>query len=89
MQSSTRFAPIAAPICCPECAVYPEHFLNDAQTERRRQGNLLVIFGEPDIDMLDDDDDTIRVRTNGVDVLHPPADLTSDWFSIRPRSDPY
>ena len=34
------------------------------------KGNLFVIFGEPDIDILDDDDQ-IRVRVNGVDVFHP------------------
>ena len=35
------------------------------------KGNLFVIFGEPDIDILEDGDDTIRVRINGVDVFHP------------------
>ena len=35
------------------------------------KGNLFVIFGEPDIDILEDDGDTIRVRINGVDVFHP------------------
>ena len=34
-------------------------------------GNLFVIFGEPDIDVLDCDDGQIRVRVNGVDVFHP------------------
>ena len=34
-------------------------------------GNLFVIFGEPDIDILEADDDRIRVRVNGVDVFHP------------------
>ena len=35
------------------------------------KGNLFVIFGEPDIDILEEGDDTIRVRINGVDVFHP------------------
>ena len=41
------------------------------------KGNLFVIFGEPDIDILDasgDDEATagqIKVRVNGVDVFHP------------------
>ncbi len=35
------------------------------------KGNLFVIFGEPDIDILDDGDENIRVRINGVDVFHP------------------
>ena len=34
-------------------------------------GNLFVIFGEPDIDVLDADDGRIQVRVNGVDVFHP------------------
>ncbi len=35
------------------------------------KGNLFVIFGEPDIDILDADDDQVQVRVNGVDVFHP------------------
>ena len=35
------------------------------------KGNLFVIFGEPDIDILDAEDDQIQVRVNGVDVFHP------------------
>ncbi len=35
------------------------------------KGNLFVIFGEPDIDILDAQDGQIRVKVNGVDVFHP------------------
>jgi adenine-specific DNA-methyltransferase len=35
------------------------------------KGNLFVIFGEPDIDILDGADGKIRVKVNGVDVFHP------------------
>ncbi len=35
------------------------------------KGNLFVIFGEPDIDILDTDDGQIKVKINGVDVFHP------------------
>ena len=35
------------------------------------KGNLFVIFGEPDIDILEADTDQLRVRINGVDVFHP------------------
>ena len=35
------------------------------------KGNLFVIFGEPDIEILEADDDHIQVRINGVDVFHP------------------
>ena len=52
------------------------------------KGNLFVIVGEPDIDTLEDGDDTIRVRINGVDVFHPNtgevrsdgADGIACWF---------
>ncbi len=35
------------------------------------KGNLFVIFGEPDIDILDAGDGKIQVKVNGVDVFHP------------------
>ena len=34
-------------------------------------GNLFVVFGEPDIDVLDCGDGQVQVRVNGVDVFHP------------------
>ena len=34
-------------------------------------GNLFVIFGEPDIDILDAENGQILVKVNGVDVFHP------------------
>ena len=54
-------------------------------------GNLFVIFGEPDIDILPDGggaDGRIRVKVNGVDVFHPnTGEIRSDgpegiacWF---------
>ena len=42
-----------------------------ADLKNTGKGNLFVIFGEPDIDLLDAADDQIRVRVNGVDVFHP------------------
>jgi adenine-specific DNA-methyltransferase len=52
------------------------------------KGNLFVIFGEPDIDILDADDGRILVKINGVDVFDPSTgDIRSDgaegiacWF---------
>ena len=52
------------------------------------QGNLFVIFGEPDIDILDADNGQIQVKINGVDVFHPnTGEIRSDnadgiacWF---------
>lgn len=35
------------------------------------KGNLFVIFGEPDIEILDGADSQIQVKVNGVDVFHP------------------
>jgi len=35
------------------------------------KGNLFVIFGEPDIDIVDAEEGQIRVKVNGVDVFHP------------------
>ena len=35
------------------------------------KGNLFVIFGEPDIDILPTDGGRIKVKINGVDVFHP------------------
>jgi len=35
------------------------------------KGNLFVIFGEPDIAILPEGEDEIRVKVNGVDVFHP------------------
>ena len=52
------------------------------------KGNLFVIFGEPDIDILPADDGKLRVKINGVDVFHPNtgevrsngADGIACWF---------
>ncbi len=56
------------------------------------KGNLFVIFGEPDIELLDAGEDgspgQIRVKVNGVDVFHPNSgEIRSDgadgiacWF---------
>ncbi|ROZ76153.1 site-specific DNA-methyltransferase [Ramlibacter sp. WS9] len=52
------------------------------------KGNLFVIFGEPDIDILNAEDGQVRVKVNGVDVFHPNtgevrsdgADGIACWF---------
>jgi adenine-specific DNA-methyltransferase len=52
------------------------------------KGNLFVIFGEPDIDILDAPGKQIQVKINGVDVFHPNtgevrsdgADGIACWF---------
>jgi adenine-specific DNA-methyltransferase len=35
------------------------------------KGNLFVIFGEPDINVIDAEDGKIQIKINGVDVFHP------------------
>ncbi|KAB2892291.1 MAG: site-specific DNA-methyltransferase [Desulfobulbaceae bacterium] len=35
------------------------------------KGNLFVIFGEPDIDIIEAGNNQIQVKVNGVDVFHP------------------
>jgi len=52
------------------------------------KGNLFVIFGEPDIDLLPQKDGQLRVKVNGVDVFQPNtgevhsdnADGIACWF---------
>ncbi len=52
------------------------------------KGNLFVIFGEPDIDLLPERDGKLRVKVNGVDVFKPQTgEVVSDgpdgiacWF---------
>jgi adenine-specific DNA-methyltransferase len=62
------------------------HMSNDLKNTGK--GNLFVIFGEPDIDILPVEDDKLRVKVNGVDVFHPNtgevrsdgADGIACWF---------
>ena len=52
------------------------------------KGNLFVIFGEPDIDLITETDGQLRVKVNGVDVFKPQtgevisdgADGIACWF---------
>lgn len=52
------------------------------------KGNLFVIFGEPDIDIIESAEEQIQVKINGVDVFHPnTGEIRSDgpegiacWF---------
>ena len=62
------------------------HMADDLKNNGK--GNLFVIFGEPDIDILDAEDGQIQVKVNGVDVFHPntgeirsdSADGIACWF---------
>jgi adenine-specific DNA-methyltransferase len=42
-----------------------------ADLKNTGKGNLFVIFGEPDIDIIPEKNDQYRVKVNGVDVFHP------------------
>ena len=52
------------------------------------KGNLFVIFGEPDITLIPEEEGQVRVKVNGVDVFHPNtgevrsdgADGIACWF---------
>jgi adenine-specific DNA-methyltransferase len=52
------------------------------------KGNLFVIFGEPDIEVLPADEGRVKIKINGVDVFHPNtgevrsdgADGIACWF---------
>jgi adenine-specific DNA-methyltransferase len=52
------------------------------------KGNLFVVFGEPDITLINDKDSKLRVKVNGVDVFKPQtgevisdnADGIACWF---------
>jgi adenine-specific DNA-methyltransferase len=59
-----------------------------ADLKNTGKGNLFVVFGEPDITLLPEDDNKLRVRVNGVDVFKPQtgevisdsADGIACWF---------
>jgi adenine-specific DNA-methyltransferase len=62
------------------------HMAEDLKTTGK--GNLFVIFGEPDIDLIKEKDGRLRVKVNGVDVFKPQtgevvsdgADGIACWF---------
>jgi adenine-specific DNA-methyltransferase len=62
------------------------HMADDLKTTSK--GNLFIIFGEPDIDLLEVPDGQVQVKINGVDVFHPNtgevhshgADGIACWF---------
>jgi adenine-specific DNA-methyltransferase len=62
------------------------HMADDLKTTGK--GNLFVVFGEPDIELLDAGDGKVQVKLNGVDVFDPTTgEIRSDsaagiacWF---------
>jgi adenine-specific DNA-methyltransferase len=62
------------------------HMADDLRNNGK--GNLFVVFGEPDIDLIPGPSSTYQVKVNGVDVFHPTtgeirsdsADGIACWF---------
>lgn len=53
-----------------------------AELKNTGRGNMFIVFGEPDVDILDDGGETIRVKVNGVDVFDPnTGEIRSDGTS--------
>jgi adenine-specific DNA-methyltransferase len=60
----------------------------NADLKNTGKGNLFVVFGEPDVTILPQENGQVRVKVNGVDVFHPnTSEVRSDgaegvacWF---------
>lgn len=50
--------------------INPDMHMSD-ELKNTGRGNMFVVFGEPDVDVLDDGGATVRVKVNGVDVFDP------------------
>ena len=50
--------------------INPDMHMSD-ELKNTGRGNMFVVFGEPDVEILDDGGPKIRVKVNGVDVFDP------------------
>ncbi len=50
--------------------INPDMHMSD-ELKNTGRGNMFVVFGEPDVDVLDNGGPEIRVKVNGVDVFDP------------------
>jgi adenine-specific DNA-methyltransferase len=50
--------------------INPDMHMSD-ELKNTGRGNMFVVFGEPDVEILDDGSPEIRVKVNGVDVFDP------------------
>ncbi|WP_316197644.1 site-specific DNA-methyltransferase [Bradyrhizobium sp. SZCCHNS2002] len=50
--------------------INPDMHMSD-ELKNTGRGNMFVVFGEPDVEILDDGGSEIRVKVNGVDVFDP------------------
>lgn len=75
------------PLAILKARMNPDLHMAD-QLKNTGRGNLFVVFGEPDIDLLEEKDGQIRVKVNGIDVFDPATgEIRSDdtqgiacWF---------
>jgi adenine-specific DNA-methyltransferase len=67
--------------------INPDMHMSD-ELKNTGRGNMFVVFGEPDVEILDDGGELIRVKVNGIDVFDPntgdirsnDADGIAAWF---------
>lgn len=50
--------------------INPDMHMSD-ELKNTGRGNMFVVFGEPDVDILDEGGPDIRVKVNGIDVFDP------------------
>lgn len=50
--------------------INPDMHMSD-ELKNTGSGNMFVVFGEPDVEILDDGGEEIRIKVNGVDVFDP------------------
>lgn len=61
--------------------INPDMHMSD-ELKNTGRGNMFIVFGEPDVEILDDGGEMIRVKVNGVDVFDPnTGDIRSDGTS--------
>ena len=61
--------------------INPDMHMSD-ELKNTGRGNMFIVFGEPDVEIIDDGGETIRVKVNGVDVFDPnTGEIRSDGTS--------
>ena len=61
--------------------INPDMHMSD-ELKNTGRGNMFIVFGEPDVEIMDDGGTTIRVKVNGVDVFDPnTGEIRSDGTS--------
>jgi adenine-specific DNA-methyltransferase len=61
--------------------INPDMHMSD-ELKNTGRGNMFIVFGEPDVEIMDDGGETIRVKVNGIDVFDPnTGEIRSDGTS--------